>query len=298
MRSGSHSAAPRPQQRCIEDGQDHPLYYTDEFRLFCFKVSGFFCAVRARGTRAGSSTLPRDPFWRAPPVRMGWSHEDARGRVFPQSLCLAALLEKFHCYQCWRTCPCRWLSLQRKQPCPINPAHCEREPRVPHPQVLPCSKRYCHDWTKCPFAHQGEKARRRWDVRGQKGPMAGGSGGRNVARVSSVHELPCWRLRRALQGGTGLGETCRSLCTAGHQYCIVLQRWSSAHWVPLYHWGRNPNLFHHLVPYAALPAPLRARHHRDVRTHSYSPVECPDMKKVRHLFAHQILGALPITPYS
>lgn len=23
-------------------------------------------------------------------------------------------------------------------------------------QVLPCSKRYCHDWTTCPFAHPGE----------------------------------------------------------------------------------------------------------------------------------------------
>ncbi|KAK9835369.1 hypothetical protein WJX81_005250 [Elliptochloris bilobata] len=28
-------------------------------------------------------------------------------------------------------------------------------------KVLPCSKRFCHDWTVCPFAHPGEKARRR-----------------------------------------------------------------------------------------------------------------------------------------
>lgn len=28
-------------------------------------------------------------------------------------------------------------------------------------QVLPCSKRYVHDWTVCPFAHPGEKAKRR-----------------------------------------------------------------------------------------------------------------------------------------
>lgn len=28
-------------------------------------------------------------------------------------------------------------------------------------KVLPCSKRYCHDWTTCPFSHPGEKARRR-----------------------------------------------------------------------------------------------------------------------------------------
>lgn len=28
-------------------------------------------------------------------------------------------------------------------------------------QVLACSKRFVHDWTSCPFAHAGEKARRR-----------------------------------------------------------------------------------------------------------------------------------------
>lgn len=28
-------------------------------------------------------------------------------------------------------------------------------------KVLPCSKRYCHDWTTCPFAHPNEKAKRR-----------------------------------------------------------------------------------------------------------------------------------------
>ncbi len=28
-------------------------------------------------------------------------------------------------------------------------------------KVLPCSKRFCHDWTTCPFAHPQEKARRR-----------------------------------------------------------------------------------------------------------------------------------------
>ena len=28
-------------------------------------------------------------------------------------------------------------------------------------QVLPCSKRFCHDWTVCPYAHPGEKAKRR-----------------------------------------------------------------------------------------------------------------------------------------
>uniref|UniRef100_A0A3Q7HDE2 AtC3H23-like CCCH zinc finger domain-containing protein n=1 Tax=Solanum lycopersicum TaxID=4081 RepID=A0A3Q7HDE2_SOLLC len=27
-------------------------------------------------------------------------------------------------------------------------------------EVPKCSKHYCHDWTSCPFTHQGEKARR------------------------------------------------------------------------------------------------------------------------------------------
>jgi len=25
-------------------------------------------------------------------------------------------------------------------------------------QVLPCSKRYCHDWTTCPFSHPSERS--------------------------------------------------------------------------------------------------------------------------------------------
>ena len=28
-------------------------------------------------------------------------------------------------------------------------------------RVLPCSKRFCHDWTVCPYSHPGEKAKRR-----------------------------------------------------------------------------------------------------------------------------------------
>jgi len=28
-------------------------------------------------------------------------------------------------------------------------------------KVIPCSKRCCHDWTTCPYAHPGEKAARR-----------------------------------------------------------------------------------------------------------------------------------------
>ena len=31
----------------------------------------------------------------------------------------------------------------------------------PPRKVLPCSKRFCHDWTVCPYAHPGEKAKRR-----------------------------------------------------------------------------------------------------------------------------------------
>lgn len=38
-------------------------------------------------------------------------------------------------------------------------------PRLPAasrlPQVIPCTKRFVHDWTICPFAHAGEKAVRR-----------------------------------------------------------------------------------------------------------------------------------------
>lgn len=28
-------------------------------------------------------------------------------------------------------------------------------------QILPCYKRYCHDWTICPFAHPGQSPARR-----------------------------------------------------------------------------------------------------------------------------------------
>ena len=28
-------------------------------------------------------------------------------------------------------------------------------------QVVPCCKRFVHDWSDCPFSHPGEKARRR-----------------------------------------------------------------------------------------------------------------------------------------
>lgn len=41
------------------------------------------------------------------------------------------------------------------------PLYCTDEFRIYYMKVLPCSKRYCHDWTTCPFAHPGEKARRR-----------------------------------------------------------------------------------------------------------------------------------------
>jgi len=34
-------------------------------------------------------------------------------------------------------------------------------PFFPFLQVVPCSKRFVHDWTECPFAHPHEKARRR-----------------------------------------------------------------------------------------------------------------------------------------
>eukprot|EP00887_Chlorella_sp_A99_P005027 scaffold4.g5027.t1 len=40
-------------------------------------------------------------------------------------------------------------------------AGCAGRCLLPMLHVLPCSKRYVHDWTECPFAHPQEKARRR-----------------------------------------------------------------------------------------------------------------------------------------
>ncbi|KAK9826430.1 hypothetical protein WJX81_004739 [Elliptochloris bilobata] len=42
-----------------------------------------------------------------------------------------------------------------------NPQYQTSDFRVFYMKVIPCSKRFCHDWTTCPFAHPGEKARRR-----------------------------------------------------------------------------------------------------------------------------------------
>lgn len=42
-----------------------------------------------------------------------------------------------------------------------SPLYFADEFRMLYFKVLPCSKRYVHDWTTCPFAHTGEKARRR-----------------------------------------------------------------------------------------------------------------------------------------
>jgi hypothetical protein len=47
---------------------------------------------------------------------------------------------------------------------PVRDLHLHRVIASLATQVLPCTKRYCHAWALCPFAHQGEKARRR-DVR-------------------------------------------------------------------------------------------------------------------------------------
>lgn len=38
---------------------------------------------------------------------------------------------------------------------------CSDNFRMMHMKVQPCSKRFVHDWTECPFAHPQEKARRR-----------------------------------------------------------------------------------------------------------------------------------------
>ncbi|KAL6758158.1 hypothetical protein V8C86DRAFT_1808997, partial [Haematococcus lacustris] len=42
-----------------------------------------------------------------------------------------------------------------------NPLYKQDDFRMFALKVLPCSKRYCHDWTTCPYAHNGEKAKRR-----------------------------------------------------------------------------------------------------------------------------------------
>eukprot|EP00197_Chlamydomonas_leiostraca_P010513 CAMPEP_0202866220 /NCGR_PEP_ID=MMETSP1391-20130828/7267_1 /ASSEMBLY_ACC=CAM_ASM_000867 /TAXON_ID=1034604 /ORGANISM="Chlamydomonas leiostraca, Strain SAG 11-49" /LENGTH=558 /DNA_ID=CAMNT_0049546153 /DNA_START=111 /DNA_END=1787 /DNA_ORIENTATION=- len=42
-----------------------------------------------------------------------------------------------------------------------NPIYKQDQFRMYCLKVLPCSKRYCHDWTTCPFAHPAEKAKRR-----------------------------------------------------------------------------------------------------------------------------------------
>ncbi|WIA14731.1 hypothetical protein OEZ85_003220 [Tetradesmus obliquus] len=39
-------------------------------------------------------------------------------------------------------------------------------------KVMPCSKRFSHDWVSCPFAHPGERARRRCVRSNSYGPAA------------------------------------------------------------------------------------------------------------------------------
>jgi hypothetical protein len=46
-------------------------------------------------------------------------------------------------------------------PCPGIAAYSINIALFLNPQVVPCNKRYVHDWTECPFAHPQEKARRR-----------------------------------------------------------------------------------------------------------------------------------------
>ncbi|BDA47830.1 probable zinc finger CCCH domain-containing protein 50 at N-terminal half [Coccomyxa sp. Obi] len=59
--------------------------------------------------------------------------------------------------------------MERKQSAAYEVAAGEEEPelfksddfRIFCMKVLPCSKRSCHDWQQCPYAHPGEKAKRR-----------------------------------------------------------------------------------------------------------------------------------------
>jgi len=69
-------------------------------------------------------------------------------------------------------------------------------------QVIPCSKRFCHDWTTCPFAHPGEKARRRdprlYAYTGIACP--------DMKKARSAHtpkQRCCARLPRGTTGGPG-----------------------------------------------------------------------------------------------
>lgn len=59
-----------------------------------------------------------------------------------------------------------WLHPPAQLPLPCRPLPPVFTPATPRcctrlPQVIPCTKRFVHDWTICPFAHAGEKAVRR-----------------------------------------------------------------------------------------------------------------------------------------
>ncbi len=115
--SGSHEAP------------DPPLYRSDDFRMYCMKVS---CSAVS--------------------AEYGFSLVDAASAAAPRP-CLSPCL-------CCHAAPWAFTKAARSRRI-SEPGPCAKMVCFSLLQVLPCSKRYCHDWTTCPFSHPGEKARRR-----------------------------------------------------------------------------------------------------------------------------------------
>lgn len=136
---GGASTAPHGEAH----GEESSLYKTDEFRMFCFKV-GRRRQGMGRPWSCSHSCQPRaylDCAWPVPDPRVCGARAPCLPRPPPP------LAQP-------RPSP---LAAPRVAP-PRPPPPCAAPSRL---QVLPCSKRYCHDWTTCPFAHPGEKAKRR-----------------------------------------------------------------------------------------------------------------------------------------
>lgn len=75
-------------------------------------------------------------------------------------------------------------------------------------QVLPCSKRFCHDWTVCPYAHPGEKAKRR------------------DPRVHSYTGIACPNMKKVgsqlLSSVQGRAPTTATSCQAWSAICLAV----------------------------------------------------------------------------
>ena len=106
----------------MEADPNDPIFQSDEFRVWLLKVRG----RRVRGGRRLGGRRRRGG--RQQRLVGGGATARCRGAVRPP------------------TTP-KFFQL------PSSPNYCL--------QVLPCSKRFVHDWTSCPFSHAGEKAVRR-----------------------------------------------------------------------------------------------------------------------------------------